>query len=135
MKKVSLKFAAVAVCGVLALASCKKDDKNSSASLVGNWTLSEIGGDANNNSTLDAGESAPASQGGFNGSAAFRSDNTYTLVLSAGGASNTETGTYSYANNSLTTVSSGDTTVIAVKELTNNRLVTLESRQFYVFSK
>jgi hypothetical protein len=135
MKKVLVKFAAVAVFGVLTFASCKKDDKNNSASLVGNWTLSEIGADANSNNNLDAGETGPAAQSGFSGSANFRSDNTYTTVYSIAGFSDTETGTYTYANNTLTTISQRDTTVILVKELTNNRLVIKTEQQWGVFTK
>jgi hypothetical protein len=105
------------------LFSCGKKDKVS-AGIVGTWTLSEYGADNNNNNIAEANELESVSSVGVSGTVTFNSNNTFTAVTNFGGASQTETGTYTYSNNTLTTTTNGGSPdVLIVNTLTNNKLI------------
>jgi hypothetical protein len=139
MKNPPLSYIACLAMGLLSLTSCKKESNNS-ASIVGNWTLSEIGTDTNNNNSIDPGETSPVASVGISGSLALKSDNSYTLVSTYSFDSQTEKGTYVYANGSLTsTPTGGSPETVLVNSLTSSRLVLKEpannSPQWAVFTK
>ena len=69
-------FSAVAIATILFASSCKKDDKDD-VSIVGKWTISEIGADNNDNNKVDAGETAPASAIGLTGFLDLKSNSTF----------------------------------------------------------
>ena len=112
----------MAVATVLFSTSCKKDE-DEAVTIIGKWTLSEMGTDSNNNNKVDAGETAAASTVGLSGFLDFKSNNTFSASFSIGGMTETAAGTYTYANNSLTTVESGDTEVMTINSLTSNKLI------------
>jgi len=121
-----IKFLLLTAASILTLNACKKSDspqqETVSASVVGNWTLSELGSDSNNNNTVDAGEtsSATAYQGVLN----LKADKTFMASLNLGGTISTQAGTYTYANNVITTIpTSGDSKNGTVTVLTANKLV------------
>jgi hypothetical protein len=114
---------------ILVLFSCKKSDTNTpTATIVGTWTLSELGTDNNNNNVLDAGETAPASGAGITGTVTFNSNNTYTETVVVSGSTSTVNGTYTYAGNVLTATPSGGSAIVStVVTLTATKLVNKEN--------
>lgn len=123
----------MAVAAVLFSTSCKKDDE-ANVSIVGKWTLSEVGTDANNDNKPD-GETGPVSADLYSGSLDVKSDNTFTLSQTwRGGQTETVSGTYTYSNNTLTTIAGGKTDLVTVNTLTSNKLITrrTETEEFFV---
>ena len=124
MKKSYTKIVSVSVCLILAISACKKDSsENNNAGIVGNWTLSQIGTDANSNNVVDVSEIAGVAVFGVSGTYSFNSNKTYTGAITESGSTITESGTYTYSNKILTTISSGSTTVLTVNSVTSNKLV------------
>ena len=118
MKKVLLSMA---IAAVLFSTSCKKDEAE--VTIVGKWTLTEVGADANNNNKVDQGETGPVSAVGLSGFVDIRGNNTFTISATFMGQAETVTGTYVYSNNMLTTVAEGETDVATVNTLTSNKLI------------
>lgn len=74
--------AAVLLIAAFSATSCKKSDDSQSRHDIlvnGEWNLSKIGDDANNNGVMDANEAVPHDSAGVSASVNFYSDNTYQL--------------------------------------------------------
>ena len=119
MKKILTVLAVV----VLLTNACKKDGGESEAeiSIVGTWTLSEGGTDANNNNVVDAGETSSAAA--LASTIQFKSDNTYTATITLGSTPIVASGTYTVAGGTISTVSEGNTKTGTVHTLTKNKLI------------
>lgn len=141
MKKV---FLSVAVLATL-FASCKKDDDNNNKSrhdmLIGTWTINQWGTDANNNQTLEDGETTPTSDSTVSGAFTFNANGTATAVVSGLGMIS---GTWALVNNEnyIQTISGTDTTNMLIKSISNNSLTVLDTSDasindatWYVLSK
>lgn len=126
---------------IISASACKKDettvDGSASTSIVGKWNLSELGTDANKNNVLDAGETTSVTGAGVSGYTDLKSDKTFSSSLTIGTVVFTASGTYTYANNSITTVSSSETKSRTVNTLTTNKLVVkdAEDAQWEVYTK
>lgn len=141
--KIKSLFIICLVASMSFLASCSKDDDGPAGSpIVGTWTFNaaSVNFTVNNSSLRDflastddfTGPEAAAAEAflkelfigeglGLSGtSATFNQDGTYTFS----GSGFTETGTYALQNNNtrLSLTSDGETEVVNVLELTNNRL-------------
>ena len=126
----------------LAAASCKKDDDNKTTTpaassrselIKGTWTISEVGADANSNGTLDAGESTSAVGSPFAGTQTFNADGTGSINATAG--SENFTWMLQDNDNTLLLISPGDTAEVAIKELSSNKLVEVQSNLWFVLTK
>lgn len=124
MKIKNFSFTVLTLCTMLAAGSCKKTDDSGGGSLIGTWTLTELGFDANNNNAVDAGETTPVPASSGTNTINFKSDNTYLSVSASAGSSYTENGTYTYANGMIITKYNNSTPDTAhVSSLTSNKLV------------
>ncbi len=136
----NLLFAMAAVMTLLG-ASCKKDEPTekteTNASLVGKWTVSELGNDANNNNVVDAGEISSASAAGISGFIEFKADKSFANSITIGGTTSTSSGTYTFASNTITTVSSTETKAVVINTLTANKLIvkSTTNTQWQVYTK
>jgi len=144
MKKSILAIAVLAAM----VTGCKKDDDNNTQSrsemLVGTWTMSQWGLDANNNDVVDAGETAPASASTMSGKFTFNSNGTASAIASFMGASDTTTGTWALVSgdNYIRTIEDGDTTYMEIKSMSGNSLTvrdtsgaSVNAAMWYVLSK
>jgi len=100
----------------LSVASCKKSSSSSSTKdmLVGTWSQTMSGYDANNNNTVDAGETTTDNSG----TATFNKDNTGSI--SSSGFSFPIT--YSVNDKDLTIYLSGDTTKLLITSISSSSL-------------
>jgi hypothetical protein len=125
MKKFNLRIAALAVSGVLAITSCKKENNsnNGPGPEVGNWTLTQVGEDENGNNKLDEGEVYTASEANIAMTINLKGDKTFTSSVTTAMGSANVNGTYTFANNALTTVANGETEVYPVTSLAADKMV------------
>lgn len=112
----------------LIAASCKKDDDNKTATpatraeiIKGTWTISELGGDMNNNGVLDAGETIANNSG----SLVFNDGGTGTGSLL--GVSYPFTWSLTNNDNTLRIVVASDVTNYDIKELSSTKAVVLDA--------
>jgi hypothetical protein len=122
MKKSILSIAVVAAM----IVGCKKsdDDKSRRDMLIGKWTISQFGFDANGNGIVDVGETGPAVDSIFGGNITFNSDGSLSTISTSGGTNDTSTGQWSLLSNDtyLRTITDGDTTDAEIKALSSNSL-------------
>jgi hypothetical protein len=122
MKKSILAIAVLAAM----IVGCKKDDNDLSRKdmLVGTWTLSQYGLDANNNSVVDLGETAPVSDSFITAKFTFNGNGSATLVSSFLGMKDTANGQWALVNNdnSIRMIESNDTSYMDIKSITGNTL-------------
>ena len=128
MKKALLSMAAVATL----FTACKKsDDDNQTRSqmLVGTWNMSSYGMDANNNSTLDNGETGPTSTTTFGAKVTMNSDATGTQVAYFLGTADTSNFKWALTNNenSLQIIDGTDTSYMLIKSISSSNLTLLDT--------
>ena len=142
MKKVMLSAAALMVF----FAACNKSDDNNATRqemLVGTWNLTEFGVDANQNGSIDAGETGAASTLGMTMATTLNSDGTSSTVGTfAGMPSDTTAGKWSLMDSeqTLRMIEDGDTTDFIIKGLESSKMTLLDKdggplAQWGVFQK
>jgi hypothetical protein len=141
MKKLMLSAVALTVF----FAACKKNDDNGTRQemLVGKWSLTEFGVDANQNGAIDAGETGAASTLGMSMVTTLSSDGTSSTIGSfAGMPADTTAGKWSLmdADQTLRMIEDGDTTDFIIKGLESSKMTLLDKEggplaQWGVFQK
>lgn len=143
MKKAILSIAALSV--MFAVGCNKKDDDNGGGGrkdkLVGTWTLSEYGADANGNKVVDMGETTAASAANISGTLKLESNGSGTLSVTLFGSPGTATGTWELTDNenTLRFMETDDTTNFHIAELSSSKLSLLNTEPgqplWYVLTK
>jgi hypothetical protein len=141
MKKLMLSAVAVTVF----FAACNKSDDNASRQemLVGKWNLTEFGADANQNGSIDAGETTATSTIGMTLVTTLNSDGTSSSVGTfAGMPTDTTAGKWNLMDGeqTLRVIEDGDTTDFIIKGLESSKMTLLDKdggplAQWGVFQK
>lgn len=113
----------------ISIASCKKTSTKSTKDMLqGTWTLSQAGYDANNNNTVDPGETTDTT----GGTVAFNSDNTGSLS----GLGLSFPFTYTVSDKNLSVVTFGDTIKFNITVSDHNlTMKELDDSTFTVWTK
>lgn len=142
MKKLNLKVAAIAVCGILVMSSCKKESNSNpgtSNAVVGEWTLVEVGEDDNKNGKLEDVEIYKAEDANVSMTMSFKADKSFSSSVNAQGQTANISGTYSFENNQIKTVANGQTETHPVKSVSADKLIimdgTEEDADWLIFKK
>jgi hypothetical protein len=141
MKKLMLSAVALTVF----FAACKKNDDDATRQemLVGKWNLTEFGVDANQNGSIDLGETGAASTLGMSMATTLNSDGTSSTIATFGGSTpDTTAGKWSLMDNeqTLRVIEGGDTTDFIIKGLESSKMTLLDKEggalaQWGVFQK
>jgi hypothetical protein len=137
MKGPFYKICFVALASLVTLISCKKETGQNMPTVVGVWSLTELGRDLNSNNAIDSGETDVATASRVKWIVNFNDNNTFTQVSNAFG---NKEGKWSVNNMALVTMSPIDTINYTVHSIspTELKLLRKDSQTFgswYIFVK